>query len=57
MTYAKPTNDYEAFVMALKLAISAPTDEQFDKALEMAESIAPSLNEIEIARAKQEAAA
>lgn len=49
-----PTNDYEAFVLALELAVSAPTDEQSQKALEMAESIAPNLTDIEIARAKKQ---
>ena len=52
----KPTNDYEALVLALRLSITADTDEQFNRALEMAESFAAKLTDIEVARAKKEAA-
>jgi len=51
----KPTNDYEALVLALRLSITADTDEQFNRALEMAESFAAKLTDIEVARAKKEA--
>ena len=50
----KPTNDYEALVLALKLSITADTDEQFNRALAMAESFAVKLTDIEVARAKKE---
>ena len=30
----KPTNDYEALVLALRLSITADTDEQFNRALD-----------------------
>lgn len=50
----KPTNDYEALVLALKLSITADTDEQFNRALQMAESFAVKLTDIEVARAKKE---
>ena len=50
----KPTNDYEALVLALKLGITADTDEQFNRALQMAESFAAKLTDIEVARAKKE---
>ena len=50
----KPTNDYEALVLALKLSITADTDEQFNRALQMAESFAAKLTDIEVARAKKE---
>ena len=52
----KPTNDYEALVLALRLSITADTDEQFNRALEMAEGFAARLTDIEVARAKKEAA-
>ena len=52
----KPTNDYEALVLALKLSITADTDEQFNRALEMAEGFAARLTDIEVARAKKEVA-
>ena len=50
----KPTNDYEALVLALRLSITADTDEQFNRALEMAEGFAARLTDIEVARAKKE---
>ena len=50
----KPTNDYEALVLALNLGITADTDEQFNRALSMAESFAAKLTDIEVARAKKE---
>ena len=50
----KPTNDYEALVLALNLGITADTDEQFNRALQMAESFAVKLTDIEVARAKKE---
>jgi hypothetical protein len=49
----KPTNDYEALVLALRLSITADTDEQFNRALEMAEGFAARLTDIEVARAKK----
>ena len=53
---SKPKNHYEALVLALKLSITADTDEQFNRALEMAEGFAAKLTDIEVARAKKEAA-
>ena len=50
----KPTNDYEALVLALHVGITADTDEQFNRALAMAESFAAKLTDIEVARAKKE---
>ena len=50
----KPTNDYEALVLALNLGITADTDEQFNRALAMAESFAVKLTDIEVVRAKKE---
>ena len=50
----KPTNDYEALVLALRLSITADTDEQFNRALIMASEFAEKLTDIEVARAKKE---
>ena len=50
----KPKNHYEALVLALRLSITADTDEQFNRALEMAEGFAARLTDIEVARAKKE---
>lgn len=51
----KPSNDYEALVLALTLAVSAPSDEQAKKCIEMAETISGGLSEIEVERAKKQA--
>tara|TARA_B100000519_G_C13879371_1_gene267518 strand:+ start:374 stop:550 length:177 start_codon:yes stop_codon:yes gene_type:complete len=52
----KPTSDYEALVSALRLAITSTTDDQFQRAVKLAEDFASSLSEIEVQRAKAEAA-
>jgi len=51
----KPQTDYEALVMALTLAITAPTDEKAKDCSDIADSIANKLSELEIHRAKREA--
>lgn len=51
-----PSNHYEALVLALKLSISAPTEEQSKRALADAELFAANLTELEVERAKKEAA-
>ena len=51
----KPANDYEALVAALRWAISADTDDQFERAVALAEDFAAGLTEIDVARAKVEA--
>ena len=50
-----PKNNYEALVIALRLAVDAPTEEQAEKATKMAEEFASTLNEFYIDRAKREA--
>ena len=45
-------NFYDALVLALKLAISAPTEEQAKRAIKDAQSFAENLSEIEVERAK-----
>ena len=52
---ATPTNNYQALVTALKLAVTAPTDEQAQECVEMAKSFASSLSPEKIQRAKREA--
>ena len=51
------TSTYDALVLALKLAISAPTEEQAKRAITHAQSFADNLSEIEVERAKKEAQA
>ena len=53
----KIDNLYDALVLALKLAISAPTEEQSQRAFTHAQSFADNLSEIEVERAKKEAQA
>jgi|TARA_R110000868_G_scaffold184765_1_gene426407 hypothetical protein len=48
-------NNYQALVAALKLAVTAPTDEQAQECVEMAEGFALSLSSEQIQRAKKEA--
>lgn len=49
----EPKNDFEAVVLALKLAITAPDDERADECVKIAEGFG--LSEFEIERAKKEA--
>jgi len=49
------TNDYDALVLALRLAINAPDDEASKKCIYIAEGIAHNLNESEVSKAKIEA--
>jgi hypothetical protein len=53
--YNIPKSDYEALVLALTLAINAPTDEKAKDCSDMAESIANKLSELEVHKAKKEA--
>ena len=48
-----PKNDFEAAVLALKLAITAPDEQKAQDAIEIAESLIQSLSEFEIECAKQ----
>tara|TARA_R110002049_G_scaffold276967_1_gene455253 strand:+ start:308 stop:490 length:183 start_codon:yes stop_codon:yes gene_type:complete len=51
----KPTNDYEALVLALTLAINAPDDVKAQQCVVMAESLAANLSELDVERAKKQA--
>jgi hypothetical protein len=56
MNMRKPTNDYEALVHALVLAIDTTVSkEKSDKCLVIAEEIADRLSASEVAKAKKEA--
>ena len=44
----KPTNDIEALTLALRLAVSAPTDEQSQKALKLANQLSSSLTKAQV---------
>ena len=48
-------NDYEALVMALRLAISAPDEDAAQKAVDLAIRFAENLSEFEVARAQKQA--
>lgn len=51
----EPSNEYDALVLALKLAITAPDDAKATQCVEMAEQIAANMSEIEVERAKKQA--
>lgn len=54
----EPKNDYEALVLALRLALTANEgDDRKDECVAMAEELAQNFSEIEVARAKKEAEA
>ena len=46
---------YEGFVKALVLAIDAPTDEQSEKAVELAENFAGQLTDLQVQKGKKKA--
>ena len=48
----EPSNDYEALVMALTLAVTAPSAQQAAAVIEIADNIAERLTEEEVERAK-----
>ena len=47
------TNDFDALVQALTLAITAPTDEKAQEVTAIADSISRGMDELEVARAKK----
>ena len=53
---SKPKNHYEALALALRLSVTARTEELSAVGVIMAESFAAKLTDIEVARAKKEAA-
>ena len=55
MTFEKPTNDYEAFVLALELSASAPTEEKRKQCIEMADGFASKICDLEYSTGRREA--
>jgi predicted glycosyltransferase len=53
----EPTNNFEALVAALALAITAPTDEQAARATELAEAFAATLHPDQVTAAQAQAQA
>jgi len=49
------TNDYDALVSALTLAITAPNDTKAAQCVKIAENIALNLSELDVERAKKQA--
>tara|TARA_R100000808_G_scaffold24116_1_gene54771 strand:- start:1042 stop:1224 length:183 start_codon:yes stop_codon:yes gene_type:complete len=47
------TNDFDALVQALELAITAPDNEKAQEVTAIADSISQGMDELEIARAKK----
>lgn len=50
-------NNYDALVMALRLALSAPSDEKSQQAVDIANMLADNFSDAEVEAAKQEALA
>jgi hypothetical protein len=48
-------NEFDALVMALRLAVQAPSDEKAKEVIEIAEQIAAGMPDFEVQRAKREA--
>jgi len=47
------TNDFDALVQALELAITAPDNEKAQEVTAIADSISQGMDELEVARAKK----
>lgn len=54
---SKPTTTRDALILALVLAVTAPTDEKSQLCVEMAERFATGMSEFEVASAKRDALA
>ena len=42
----KPTNDYEAYILAIRLALTASTEEKAQECIDIAEAIGQTLPEV-----------
>ena len=51
----KPIDNYSALVLALELAVTAPTQTKSEQLLAMAEELADIMSDVEVLRAQQEA--
>lgn len=55
LNWEAPANNFEALVLALKLAIISPSKEKSNNCIQIAENIAEALTAEEIKRAKEKA--
>lgn len=53
--FRAPQNQMDALTLALKLAITAPSDKQMALAAKIAEELAESMSELEVMRCKKRA--
>jgi hypothetical protein len=51
----EPKDNYSALVLALELAVTAPTQTKSEQLLAMAEELAGIMSDVEVLRAQQEA--
>ena len=51
----EPTDNYSALVLALELAVTAPTQTKSEQLLAMAEELSGIMSDVEVLRAQQEA--
>ena len=51
----EPTDNYSALVLALELAVTAPTQTKSEQLQAIAEELADIMSDVEVLRAKQEA--
>ena len=51
----EPKDNYSALVLALELAVTAPTQTKSEQLLAMAEELASIMSDVEVLRAQQEA--
>ena len=51
----EPTDNYSALVLALELAVTAPTQTKSEQLLAMAEELAGIMSDVEVLRAQKEA--
>jgi hypothetical protein len=55
MDFKSPSNDFDALVLALQLAITAPDDAKAQECVNHAEQLAQGFSEIDVERAKRQA--
>jgi hypothetical protein len=51
----KPTDNYSALVLALELAVTAPSQTKSEQSLAIAKELAGTMSDVEVLRAQQEA--
>jgi hypothetical protein len=55
MKFKGPSNHFDALVLALQLAITAPDDDKAQECIKHAEQLAQGFSEIDVERAKRQA--